>query len=188
MGLTHSSLPRDLRTLGFGPDEIRKLASDGDYRMPIAALEAAIAEDKAAGRRPLIAVGSAGTTNAGTVDPLSRMADICRAERMWFHVDGAFGAPAAVTEQGRKYLAGMERADSVVLDPHKWFFQPYDVGATLVTPRAGEIVGELVLAIKVRTPLHTLADVIHPFPAFNRVLGAAIEELAATTSGAGGTS
>jgi glutamate/tyrosine decarboxylase-like PLP-dependent enzyme len=130
---THSSLPRDLRALGFGPDEIRKLASDEEHKMPIAALEAAIAEDKASGRRPLIAIGSAGTTNAGTVDPLGRMADICEAERMWFHVDGAFGGPAAVTEKGRKYLAGMERADSVVLDPHKWFFQPYDIGATLVT-------------------------------------------------------
>jgi len=78
-------------------------------------------------------VASAGTTNSGTVDPLHEIADICRAENMWFHVDGAYGGPAAVTKRGREYLSGIERADSLVLDPHKWFFQPYDIGATLVT-------------------------------------------------------
>lgn len=130
---THSSLPRDLHQLGFSPDQIRKLDSDADYKMPIGVLKEVIAADRAAGRHPLMVVASAGTTNSGTVDPLHEIADICRAENMWFHVDGAYGGPAAVTKRGREYLSGIGRADSLVLDPHKWFFQPYDIGATLVT-------------------------------------------------------
>ena len=129
---THSSLARDLRIMGFTPAEIRVLASDAALRMAPAALTAAIAEDRAAGRRPMIVVASGGTTNTGAVDPLSELAQLCRAEGMWFHVDGAYGAPAALCDAGRKVLAGMEAADSLVLDPHKWLFQPYDVGCVLV--------------------------------------------------------
>jgi glutamate/tyrosine decarboxylase-like PLP-dependent enzyme len=129
---THCSLVRDLHQLGFTRECIRKLDSDVNLRMPTYSLRAAIAEDRRAGRRPLMVVASAGTTNTGTVDPLPEIADLCSTEDMWFHVDGAYGAPAAITPRGRRYLAGMERADSLVLDPHKWFFQPYDVGCTLV--------------------------------------------------------
>ena len=130
---THSSLPRDLREMGWPADHIRKLESDGELRMPIDGLSAAIAEDRAAGRRPLLVIATAGSTNTGTADPLDEIAAICGREGMWFHVDGAYGGPAAATEEGRAYLAGLARADLVVLDPHKWFFQPYDVGACLVT-------------------------------------------------------
>jgi glutamate/tyrosine decarboxylase-like PLP-dependent enzyme len=130
---THSSLPRDLREMGYHAGNIHMMPSDETHRMSAAALRAAISVDWAEGRRPLIAVATAGSTNTGAADPLNEIADICEAENMWMHVDGAYGAPAAITAQGRDYLSGIERADSIVLDPHKWFFQPYDVGACLVT-------------------------------------------------------
>ena len=85
-----------------------------------------------AGLTPFAVVGNAGTTNTGAVDPLGELARSVRAEGLWFHVDGAYGAAAALTEQGRAALAGMERADSLVIDPHKWLFQPYEAGAVLV--------------------------------------------------------
>jgi glutamate/tyrosine decarboxylase-like PLP-dependent enzyme len=119
--------------MGYHAGNIHMIPSDETHRMSAAALRAAISVDWAEGRRPLIAVATAGSTNTGATDPLNEIADICEAENMWMHVDGAYGGPAAITAQGREYLSGMERADSIVLDPHKWFFQPYDVGACLVT-------------------------------------------------------
>ena len=129
---THSSISRGLVALGFGPGEVRMIPTDEAMRMPLDAVEAAIAEDRAAGRRPGFVVASAGTTNTGSVDPLHPLADLCAEQGMWFHVDGAYGAPAALCEPGRRVLDGIERADSLVLDPHKWLFQPYDVGCLLV--------------------------------------------------------
>jgi glutamate/tyrosine decarboxylase-like PLP-dependent enzyme len=129
---THSSLARDLRAMGFTPPEIRLLASDDSLRMPLSALADAIASDRAAGRRPMMVVASAGTTNTGAIDPLPELVELCRAEGIWLHVDGAYGAPAALCDAGRAALAGMGEADSLVLDPHKWLFQPYDVGCVLV--------------------------------------------------------
>ncbi len=134
---THSSLPRALRQLGFSEIEIRILETDANLRMPIANLQKAITTDKQAGRQPMMVIGTAGTTNAGTVDPLEEIAEICAQHKLWFHIDGAYGAPAAITQQGRDYLRGMNRADSLVLDPHKWLFQPYDVGCLLI--RAGAL-------------------------------------------------
>ncbi|MFP4274308.1 MAG: pyridoxal phosphate-dependent decarboxylase family protein [Paracoccaceae bacterium] len=130
---THASLPRNLRHMGFAAAEIRLLPSDAGLRMDPATLRAAIAEDRAAGRRPMMVVGTAGSTNTGAADPLESLADICAEEGLWLHVDGAYGAPAAITPAGRAVLAGLERADSLVLDPHKWFFQPYDLGVCMVT-------------------------------------------------------
>ena len=129
---THSSIGRGLVALGFAPGDVRMVATDDAMRLPVAAVEAAIAEDRAAGRRPGFVVASAGTTNTGSVDPLHPLADLCAEQGMWFHVDGAYGAPAALCEPGRRVLDGIERADSLVLDPHKWLFQPYDVGCLLV--------------------------------------------------------
>ena len=129
---THSSLVRDLREIGFSNSQIRILESDNDYKLPLAQLCKAISEDKKQQRRPFMIIGTAGTTNTGAVDPLHAIADLCAKENIWFHVDGAYGAPAAITDQGKSYLTGMERADSLVLDPHKWLFQPYDVGCLLV--------------------------------------------------------
>jgi len=130
---THSSLHRDLIAMGCIDAHMHKLPSDDNYRMSIESLRAAVEADKAAGLTPVMVVATAGTTNTGAADPLHDIADLCERENMWFHVDGAYGAPAAVTAPGRRHLDGMERADSLVLDPHKWFFQPYDIGVCMVT-------------------------------------------------------
>ena len=129
---THASIARGLRHLGFAPEQVRVLPSDAGLRLDPAAVAAAVTEDRAAGRRPGFVVASAGTTNSGAVDPLDALADLCAAEGMWLHVDGAYGAPAALVPAGRAALAGLERADSLVLDPHKWLFAPYDVGCLFV--------------------------------------------------------
>jgi glutamate/tyrosine decarboxylase-like PLP-dependent enzyme len=129
---THSSIGRGLRAIGFPEEHIRVLASDAGFRMDVDSLAAAVREDRAAGRRPGFVIATAGSTNCGAVDPLEQLADLCVAEELWFHVDGAYGAPAALCEVGRAALAGIERADSLVLDPHKWLFQPYDIGCLLV--------------------------------------------------------
>ena len=132
-GETHASIVRGLPALGFAAEHVRVIPADDDMRLPLAALTAAVGEDKAAGRRPGFVVANAGTTNTGAVDPLPGIADLCRAEGLWLHVDGAYGASAALCEAGRRALAGIERADSLVLDPHKWLFQPYDLGCLLVS-------------------------------------------------------
>ncbi|MFT5399744.1 MAG: aromatic-L-amino-acid decarboxylase [Gammaproteobacteria bacterium] len=130
---THSSLHRDLVAMGCIDEHMHKLVSDDNYGMSIESLEAAVAADKAAGLKPVMVIATAGTTNTGVVDPLHAIADLCERENMWFHVDAAYGGPAAITKRGREYLSGMERADSLVLDPHKWLFQPYDIGICMVT-------------------------------------------------------
>lgn len=129
---THSSVARGFRILGFRRDQLRPIAIDGDFRIDMAALKAAIAEDLAAGRRPFCMVGNAGTTNTGAIDPLNAMADLADEHDMWLHVDGAYGGAASLVPRGRALLAGMERADSVVIDPHKWLFQPYEAGVVFV--------------------------------------------------------
>ena len=135
---THASITRGLPALGFASDEVRILASDDEMRLPTDSLRTAIVADRAAGRRPGFVVANAGTTNTGAVDPLPELADLCRSERLWLHVDGAYGASAALCDAGRSVLAGIERADSLVLDPHKWLFQPIDVGCLFVS-RAGAL-------------------------------------------------
>jgi len=121
---THASVLRALRLLGFGPDRIRVVESDAGLRLPAAAIAQAT--------EPGIVIATAGTTNTGAVDPLPELAELARARGHWLHVDGAYGAPAVLTERGRGALAGMEQADSLVLDPHKWLFQPYEIGSVLV--------------------------------------------------------
>jgi aromatic-L-amino-acid decarboxylase len=126
---THSSLPRAVRLLG---EQVRVLASDGGQRLPAAALDAAVAEDLAAGRRPFCAVATAGTTSTGAIDPLREIHAVCERHGLWLHVDGAYGAPAALTEPGAAALDGLGLADSLMVDPHKWLFQPYEIGSVLV--------------------------------------------------------
>ena len=106
--------------------------TDADLRLSLEALRLMLAEDRAAGRRPLCVVANAGTTNTGAVDPLPELAELCAAEDLWLHVDGAYGAAAVLTGRGRQALQGLERADSITLDPHKWLFQPYEIGCLLV--------------------------------------------------------
>ncbi|UGS34491.1 pyridoxal phosphate-dependent decarboxylase family protein [Capillimicrobium parvum] len=129
---THASITRALRILGFAPDRVRLLPTGSGFRLVPGAVAGAIAADRSAGLRPFCLIATAGTTNTGTVDPLAALADLAAAEGLWLHVDGAYGAPAALTEQGRALLDGMERADSLAADPHKWLFAPYEVGALLV--------------------------------------------------------
>ena len=129
---THSSLSKGLRILGFSREQRRMVATDEQYRLSLPALEAAMAEDRAAGRRPFCVVANAGTTNTGAVDPLGPLADLCAREGLWLHVDGAYGAAAVLSDRGREILTGLERADSITLDPHKWLFQPYELGCLLV--------------------------------------------------------
>ncbi|MBI3684573.1 MAG: aminotransferase class V-fold PLP-dependent enzyme [Acidobacteria bacterium] len=132
---THSSVERALRLLGFARKQLRKLDSDDDYRLPLEALKEAVSSDRAAGSRPFSVVANAGTTNTGAVDPLAELAAFCRQHDLWLHVDGAFGAAAVLCEEGRALLEGIEHADSLTLDPHKWLFQPFDCGCLLVRDR-----------------------------------------------------
>jgi aromatic-L-amino-acid/L-tryptophan decarboxylase len=127
---THSAVPRALRVLGL--EDTRVLPSDARFRLAPDDLRAAIEADAAAGRRPFCVVATAGTTSTGSVDPLDELADVCAEHGMWLHVDGAYGAPAVLWPPTRPLLAGLERADSLVLDPHKWLFQPYEIGCLLV--------------------------------------------------------
>ncbi|MEM1362151.1 MAG: aminotransferase class I/II-fold pyridoxal phosphate-dependent enzyme [Pseudomonadota bacterium] len=130
---THASVVRDLHVLGFAENQLRCLPSDPYFRTPMGALTSAIEEDRDNGLKPMLVIANAGTTNTGARDPLNEIADLCADQGLWMHVDGAYGAPAAVTSEGRDYLCGLERADSIVFDAHKWFFQPYDVAGCLVT-------------------------------------------------------
>ncbi len=129
---THSSVAKGLRVLGFAPEQVRNLPSDDGFRLNIESLTQAIVEDRAAGLRPFCVIANAGTTNTGAVDPLNQLADLCARENLWLHVDGAYGAAACLSERGKKLLAGIERADSISLDPHKWLFQPFEIGCVLV--------------------------------------------------------
>src|SRR6516164_6617715 len=129
---THSSLARAARALGFRPDQVRVIPTDRHARIRPDALRSAVAADRTAGLEPLCVVANAGTTAVGAVDPLPELAGICREHGIWLHVDGAYGAFACLTERGREALAGLDLADSVTLDPHKWLYQPIEVGALLV--------------------------------------------------------
>src|SRR4051794_30849278 len=129
---THSAVSKAWRILGFNPANLRVLRADPAHRLQPAAIDAAICVDREAGLAPFAVIGTAGCTSTGSVDPLNGLADLAQREGLWFHVDGAYGAPARLAPQGADLLAGIERADSLVIDPHKWLFQPYEIGAVLV--------------------------------------------------------
>jgi aromatic-L-amino-acid/L-tryptophan decarboxylase len=133
---THYSVERALRVLGFGPAQCRKIPSDDRFRLPLDVLRGEIAADRKAGRRPFCIVANAGTTNTGAVDPLPELADLCAEENLWFHADGAYGAASVISERGREKLRGLDRVDSLSLDPHKWLFQPFECGCVLVRDAA----------------------------------------------------
>ncbi|CAL2082495.1 Glutamate or tyrosine decarboxylase [Tenacibaculum sp. 190524A02b] len=128
----HSSNIKAIRVLGFKKEQIRVLPTDLEFRISINKLKNAIAKDRLEGLQPFCFIASAGTTNTGTVDPLNDIADICEEEDLWMHVDGAYGGAAILAEKGARALRGIERADSLTVDPHKWFFQPYEIGCLLV--------------------------------------------------------
>ncbi|WP_435262462.1 pyridoxal phosphate-dependent decarboxylase family protein [Tenacibaculum sp. nBUS_03] len=128
----HSSNIKAIRVLGFKKEQIRVLPTDLEFRISINKLKNAIAKDRLEGLQPFCYIASAGTTNTGTVDPLNDIADICEEEGLWMHVDGAYGGAAILSDKGAKALRGIERADSLTVDPHKWFYQPYEIGCLLV--------------------------------------------------------
>ena len=130
----HASISRAWRVLGFEPSHLRVLATDAGGRLVAATVGKAASADRREGREPFCVVATAGTTSTGSVDDLPNLAALCERERMWLHVDGAYGAPARLCESGGSALEGIELADSLVLDPHKWLFQPYEVGCVLVRP------------------------------------------------------
>lgn len=128
----HSSVVRAAWITGLSRAHVRVLPSDAAFRMDPAALARAIAADRAAGLLPMAVVATAATTNTGAVDPLGDIADVCAAERVWFHVDAAYGGFAMLSDYGQREFGGIERADSVTLDPHKWLFVPFECGCLLV--------------------------------------------------------
>jgi len=129
---SHSSVERAARILGFRPDRVRKLPVDDAFRLDPGALHAAVAEDQAGGLQPFMVIANGGTTSTGAVDALPGLAPFCRTHGLWLHVDAAYGGFAVLTERGRSLLAGLDAADSVTLDPHKWLFQPFEAGCLLV--------------------------------------------------------
>lgn len=131
----HSSLHRGLRFLGLGREAIHTIKTDGEYRLKAESLAEAVAWDREEGRRPAAVIATAGTICSGAVDPLETIADLCEEERLWLHVDGAYGALAAVAPSAAWMRAGMARADSISLDPHKWLFVPIDTSCLLVRDR-----------------------------------------------------
>jgi glutamate/tyrosine decarboxylase-like PLP-dependent enzyme len=128
----HSSLARTARAMGLRPHQVRVLPTDDRWRLSPEAVAAAVRADRRAGRVPFALCASAGSTNTGAVDPLNDLADVCAEEELWLHADAAYGGFAALTAKGRALLAGVDRADSVTLDPHKWLFQPMECGSVLI--------------------------------------------------------
>ncbi len=129
---SHSAHIRAAGIVGIRPECIRMISSDDRFRLDMASLVQAVAEDRSAGFNPVAICANAGATSTGAIDPLETMADYCAAEGIWLHVDAAYGGFATITGKGKKLLGGIERADSVGLDAHKWFFQPYEAGCLLV--------------------------------------------------------
>ena len=128
----HHAIVKTAKLAGIAADRVRSIPVDGDYRMKVDAIAAAIAADRQAGLRPFFVASSAGTTNTGAVDPLDAIADLAAREQVWHHVDGAYGAFFHMVPALRPLLAGLPRADSLTLDPHKGMFLPYGTGALLV--------------------------------------------------------
>jgi glutamate/tyrosine decarboxylase-like PLP-dependent enzyme len=129
---THTWARRAVELLGLGNSAFRHIRVDSDYRIDIGTLKKAIDNDRAAGHLPFCVIATAGTVNTGATDNLNALADLCRLEHLWFHVDGAFGALARLSENLRPIVSGIERADSIGFDLHKWMYLPFDVACVLV--------------------------------------------------------
>ncbi|HET6374323.1 MAG TPA: pyridoxal-dependent decarboxylase, partial [Candidatus Polarisedimenticolia bacterium] len=127
----HYSLDKVADMLGIGLSGMRKIECDAGAKVKVPALERQILADQEAGRVPFCVVGIAGTTTSGAIDPLDDLADVCARRHLWFHVDAAWGGAARMSRRHRDLLKGIERADSVTLDPHKWFAVPFAAGAVL---------------------------------------------------------
>lgn len=128
----HSSIDKAAIVLGVGQENVRRIASDGDFRMSVPALAEAIARDRAAGRLPMAVVATVGTTSTTSIDPVPAIADLCAREGIWLHVDTAYAGPAAICPEYREIMPGLDRADSLVVNPHKWMFTPVDCSVLFV--------------------------------------------------------
>ena len=128
----HAVSDRALDMLGIGTRNLVKIPVDEHFRIRIDMLEAAIEADKAAGMTPIIVEGSAGTVSTGAIDPFNELADVAQRHGLWFHVDGAYGGPAVLADDLKPQLAGIERADSIAFDPHKWLYTPHSGGCILL--------------------------------------------------------
>ena len=128
----HTAHQKALEILGLGSKSLRLVASDEAYRMDVAALETAIAEDRAAGLRPVCVIAAAGTTNTGAIDDLKTISALCQREGLWFHIDGCIGALIKIAPLNKAMVDGLELADSLALDPHKWMHTPFEAGCALV--------------------------------------------------------
>lgn len=131
----HSSIDKAVSMLGLGTRHLRRIPSDGQFRLRPDLLAQAVAADRAAGLRPFCVVGSAGTVTTGAIDPIEQLSTFCRAEGLWLHVDGAYGALAALSERFRMPMSAIGLADSVSLDPHKFLFCAFEAGCVLVRER-----------------------------------------------------
>jgi aromatic-L-amino-acid decarboxylase len=164
----HSSIDKAAIVAGLGRSGVRRIPADDDYRMRADALAAAIAEDRAAGWTPFCVVATLGTTSSTSVDPCEAIAAICRREKLWLHVDAAYAGAAAIVPELRPLLSGWEHADSIVVNPHKWMFTPFDASLLLFrTPEAFRDAFSLVPEY-LRTPE---AGAVHNFNEYGIQLG-----------------
>jgi glutamate/tyrosine decarboxylase-like PLP-dependent enzyme len=154
----HHCVDKAVDLLGIGTRQLRKIPVDERFRIRVDVLTDAIAADRRAGLLPAIVVGNAGTVNTGAIDPLEELADLCAREGLWFHVDGAYGALAAISPKLRPLFAGLDRAHSLAADPHKWLYVPYEAGAVLVREA-----GRLADAFR-KFPEYLASDPESPFP------------------------
>lgn len=132
---THSSVIKAFRLLGFQNEQIQILQSNQQFQIPIKDLTKKVHQDITSGNIPFCVIANAGTTNSAAVDPISELVPICQKENIWLHVDGAFGAASILSEEGQSLLKGIESVDSLTVDPHKWLFQPYEIGCVLLRNR-----------------------------------------------------
>ncbi|MFN2353652.1 MAG: aspartate aminotransferase family protein, partial [Desulfopila sp.] len=135
----HSCIGRAFDLLGLGSNSLRKIACDSDFRMDTGALKKAIAQDRKEGYVPFMLIGTAGSVNVGAIDNLSVLAEIARHEKLWFHIDGAFGATAILSKHLGEQLAGLEQADSVAFDFHKWLHVNYDAGCVMIRSQTAHL-------------------------------------------------
>jgi aromatic-L-amino-acid/L-tryptophan decarboxylase len=154
----HHCVDKAVDLLGIGINNLRKIGTSERFEIRMDLLAEAVAADRRKGLTPAIVVGSAGTVNTGAIDPLEELAEFCRREALWFHVDGAYGAMARLSKKLAPLFAGIERADSIAADPHKWLYVPYEAGATLVRHP-----GRLAAAFR-KFPEYLASDPESPFP------------------------
>jgi aromatic-L-amino-acid/L-tryptophan decarboxylase len=157
----HDSFHKIAHTTGIGRRALRPIATDGDLKMDLGDLARRIDEDRRNGFAPLMVVGTAGTTAAGAIDPLPELGRFCRAENLWFHVDAAWGGAAIISPRLRGHLAGIEAADSITCDAHKWFSVP--MGAGMFFCRHPDVVAEAFRAQTVYMPGRTAGQAVDPY-------------------------